>query len=161
KEGDFVKRDEPIVALESDKANVEVPAPVGGILKQVLKGAGSKVTIGEVLARIEPATMRLSRQALGGTPIQPTPAAPSVLAAVTTPPKATPRSTIEKKPEPTPAAAPSAPATTTAPGPTAAVIEEPHLSPSQRRIAREKGVEPSLLPRASATAAPTAPGRTE
>src|SRR5205823_802620 len=28
KEGDFVKRDEPVVALESDKANVEVPAPV-------------------------------------------------------------------------------------------------------------------------------------
>ncbi len=55
KEGDFVKRDEPVVSLESDKANVEVPAPVGGILKQVLKTAGSKVAIGEVLARIEPA----------------------------------------------------------------------------------------------------------
>src|SRR5437870_631880 len=73
KEGDFVKRDEPIVSLESDKANVEIPAPVGGILKQVRKGPGSKVAVGEVLARIEPATMRLSRQALGGTTLQPTP----------------------------------------------------------------------------------------
>src|SRR3954470_21270583 len=80
KEGDFVKRDEPVVSLESDKANVEVPAPVGGILKQVLKATGAKVSIGEVLARIEPATMRLSRQALGGTPIQPSPEAASVLA---------------------------------------------------------------------------------
>ena len=147
KEGDFVKRDEPIVALESDKANVEIPAPVGGILKQVLKGAGSKVAIGEVLARIEPATMRLSRQNLGGTPIQPTPEAASVLAAVTTPPTSTPRALIaEKRPEPAPAPAP-APATTAAPGPTAATIDEPHLPPSLRRLAREKGIDPAQLVR--------------
>ncbi len=160
KEGDFVKRDEPIVALESDKANVEVPAPVGGILKQVLKGPGSKVAIGEVLARIEPATMRLSRQNLGGTPIQPTPEAASVLAAVTTPPRAMSRAAIAEKgaehqAAPQPAPAPQPATTTATPGPTAAtVVEEPHLPPSLRRLAREKGIDPAQLVRGAPGASP-------
>jgi len=143
KEGDFVKRDEPVVSLESDKANVEVPAPVGGILKQVLKTAGAKVAIGEVLARIEPATMRLSRQAMSGTPLQPTPEAASVLAAVTTPATATPRAAIaQAAPQP---GARSEPATTAAPGPTAATVDEPHVPPSLRRIAREQGISVAKL----------------
>lgn len=161
KEGDFVKRDEPLVSLESDKANVEVPAPVGGILKQVLKAAGSKVAIGEVLARIEPATMRLSRQAVAGTPIQTSPEAASVLAAVTTPPTATPRAIVAeaKREEPAPAPATAAGALTAGPGPTAATVEELHLPPSLRRLAREKGIDPAKLSRTAPH--PAADGRTE
>ncbi|HZV02117.1 MAG TPA: 2-oxoglutarate dehydrogenase complex dihydrolipoyllysine-residue succinyltransferase [Planctomycetota bacterium] len=132
KEGDFVKRDEPVVSLESDKANVEVPAPVGGILKQVLKTAGAKVAIGEVLARIEPATMRLSRQAVSGTPLVATPEAASILAAVTTPSKATPRAAIVEAPR------------VDAPPP-APQIEEPHVPPSVRRMAREQGIDLAKL----------------
>src|SRR5262249_36529686 len=72
KQGEFVKRDEPVVSLESDKANVEVPAPVGGVLKEIVKAAGQTVAIGEVIARIEPSTMRYTRSALqGGTPAIP------------------------------------------------------------------------------------------
>jgi 2-oxoglutarate dehydrogenase E2 component (dihydrolipoamide succinyltransferase) len=147
KEGDFVKRDEPIVALESDKANVEVPAPVGGILKQVLKGPGSKVAIGEVLARIEPATMRLSRQAMVDMPLQPTPEAASVLAKVTTPAAATPRAVIAEaarsEPAPTlpPLSSPPLSATPPAPAAPAPAVEEPHVPPSLRRLAREQGIE--------------------
>ena len=132
KEGDFVKRDEPVVSLESDKANVEVPAPVGGILKQVLKTAGAKVAIGEVLARIEPATMRLSRQAVSGTPLVATPEAASILAAVTTPSKATPRAAIVEAPRG------DAP-------PPAPQVEEPHVPPSVRRMAREQGIDLAKL----------------
>lgn len=137
KEGDFVKRDEPLVSLGSDKANVEVPSPVGGILKNVLKTEGSKVAIGEVIARIEPATMRVSRQALSGTPIQTSPETASVLAAIT-PPRGTPRAVVQeakppetKLPEPKPRPLESS--------------EEPHVSPSLRRLAREQGIDLAKL----------------
>ena len=35
--GDSVRKDEPVVALESEKATVELPAPESGTLVQVLK----------------------------------------------------------------------------------------------------------------------------
>jgi 2-oxoglutarate dehydrogenase E2 component (dihydrolipoamide succinyltransferase) len=139
KEGDFVKRDEPVVSLESDKANVEVPSPVGGILKNVLKTEGSKVAIGEVIARIEPATMRVSRQALSGTSIQPTPEAASVLAAIT-PSRGTPRSSVESKPAET--RPPEAKPLEVRPLET---LEGPHVSPSLRRLAREQGIDLAKL----------------
>ena len=36
-EGDAVERDEALVEIESDKATLELPAPVSGTLSQVLK----------------------------------------------------------------------------------------------------------------------------
>lgn len=52
-EGDAVKKDEIILALETDKVNVEVPAPEDGVLTQVSKKAGETASIGEIVARIE------------------------------------------------------------------------------------------------------------
>jgi 2-oxoglutarate dehydrogenase E2 component (dihydrolipoamide succinyltransferase) len=52
-EGDFVRMDEPVVVVESDKVNLEVPAPVSGRLVQVLKKSGATAKIGEVVALIE------------------------------------------------------------------------------------------------------------
>lgn len=53
KEGDSVSRDENIVDLETDKVMLEVPAPVDGVIKQILKQTGSTVNAQEVIAIIE------------------------------------------------------------------------------------------------------------
>jgi 2-oxoglutarate dehydrogenase E2 component (dihydrolipoamide succinyltransferase) len=54
REGDAVAQDEAIVEIESDKATVELPAPVTGRVTQVLKAAGAKATVGEVIGYMEP-----------------------------------------------------------------------------------------------------------
>jgi 2-oxoglutarate dehydrogenase E2 component (dihydrolipoamide succinyltransferase) len=51
-EGDRVAVDEPICELESDKATVDLPAPIGGVLHPV-KQAGETVQVGEAIARID------------------------------------------------------------------------------------------------------------
>jgi 2-oxoglutarate dehydrogenase E2 component (dihydrolipoamide succinyltransferase) len=53
KEGDSVKKDEPIVEIETDKATLEVPSPVAGVLGKILKKQGQNAAIGEVIAQIE------------------------------------------------------------------------------------------------------------
>jgi 2-oxoglutarate dehydrogenase E2 component (dihydrolipoamide succinyltransferase) len=55
KVGDHVSRDENIVDLETDKVMLEVPAPMDGILKEILKPEGSTVNAQEVIAFIEAA----------------------------------------------------------------------------------------------------------
>jgi 2-oxoglutarate dehydrogenase E2 component (dihydrolipoamide succinyltransferase) len=54
-EGDAVKAGEPVVELETDKVNVEVPAEADGILSRIVHGAGDDVKIGDVLAVIDEA----------------------------------------------------------------------------------------------------------
>ncbi len=51
-EGDFVKADEPLVELETDKVTVEVPAPASGKLEKIVALAGTTVTIGALLGTI-------------------------------------------------------------------------------------------------------------
>ncbi len=51
-EGDYVDKDEPICVLETDKANVDLPAPAAGVLRQ-LKKVDDTLSVGDVLARIE------------------------------------------------------------------------------------------------------------
>ncbi len=48
-EGSYVEADGNVVGLETDKATFDVPAPVGGIVSRVLKGAGETAAIGEVI----------------------------------------------------------------------------------------------------------------
>src|SRR6476659_10117115 len=52
KEGESVAIDEPICELETDKANVDVPAKTSGILHH-LKEEGETVNVGEAIARID------------------------------------------------------------------------------------------------------------
>ncbi len=49
KPGDRVEKDDPIVEIESDKATVEISAPVAGTLTQILKPTGTPASIGEVV----------------------------------------------------------------------------------------------------------------
>ncbi len=51
--GTWVAQDENVVSLETDKVNVEVPAPVAGILGQPIKKQGETAAIGDILASIE------------------------------------------------------------------------------------------------------------
>ena len=53
KPGDFVKRDENLVDIETDKVMLEVPAPQDGILKEIVKAAGSVVKGEQVIAIFE------------------------------------------------------------------------------------------------------------
>lgn len=51
--GDAVEADEILIEVETDKVVLEVPAPKSGVLSEIVKGDGSLVTSGEVLARID------------------------------------------------------------------------------------------------------------
>ena len=51
-EGDTVEVDEPIVELETDKVNLEVPSPVSGILSKINSKDGSVVEVGALLGSI-------------------------------------------------------------------------------------------------------------
>lgn len=53
KVGDFVKRDENLLDLETDKVVLEVPSPADGILTELLLPEGSVVKAGELLAKLE------------------------------------------------------------------------------------------------------------
>lgn len=56
KAGDKVARDENIVDLETDKVMLEVPSPIDGIIKEIIKQTGSTVQAQEVIAVIEAAS---------------------------------------------------------------------------------------------------------
>src|SRR5215471_11194529 len=53
REGDAVSVGEPLVELETDKIDLEVAAPQGGVLSKIAHGDGADVKVGEVLAVIE------------------------------------------------------------------------------------------------------------
>ena len=52
KKGDSVEADEPIVELETDKVNVEVPAPSNGVLGSIDVKEGETVNVGSILGTI-------------------------------------------------------------------------------------------------------------
>jgi len=52
KEGDSVEADEPIVELETDKVNLEVPSPIDGILTEITSKDGAIVEVGALLGSI-------------------------------------------------------------------------------------------------------------
>ena len=51
-EGDTVEADEPIVELETDKVNLEVPSPISGTLEKINSKDGSVVAVGALLGSI-------------------------------------------------------------------------------------------------------------
>ena len=52
KEGDIVEADEPIVELETDKVNLEVPSPISGTLVEINSKDGSVVEVGALLGSV-------------------------------------------------------------------------------------------------------------
>ncbi len=51
--GDRVDLDEVLVEIETDKAAMDLPAPVSGVITKILKGEGEEAEVGEVIAIIE------------------------------------------------------------------------------------------------------------
>jgi 2-oxoglutarate dehydrogenase E2 component (dihydrolipoamide succinyltransferase) len=62
KAGDMVSRDENLMDLETDKVMLEVPSPIDGILKEIIKKTGDVVQAQEVVAIIEPASGASSKK---------------------------------------------------------------------------------------------------
>src|SRR5689334_15224766 len=60
-EGDQVTAGEPLVELETDKIDLEVAAPKGGVLSRIAHGDGADVKVGEVLGVIEEDAGRAER----------------------------------------------------------------------------------------------------
>jgi 2-oxoglutarate dehydrogenase E2 component (dihydrolipoamide succinyltransferase) len=125
-EGDNVNKDENVVALESEKATVELPAPASGVLSRIVKRKGEKALVGEVIAFLEPGQKpkdeaRASRKAEKATPppatapvpanAPPPPPAPIPVAAsvIVPPPAPAPASPVVAPPAPAPAATPALP----------------------------------------------------
>ena len=52
KTGDAVEADEPIVELETDKVNLEVPSPITGVLTEINSQDGSTVEVGALLGSV-------------------------------------------------------------------------------------------------------------
>ena len=83
--GEYVEKGEPICVLETDKANVDLPAPEAGLL-QPLKEVDAAIAVGDVIARIEagekPAAAEegVSAEAAAAPP-DPAPEAPAAPAA--------------------------------------------------------------------------------
>ena len=120
KVGDSIKVDDAIATLESDKATMDVPSTVAGVVKEVLVQLGSKVSEGALLIKVETGA---SAPAAAPQAAAPAPAAaPSAPAA----------------PAAAPVAAPAAPA---ALAPALPIGSKVHASPSVRAYARELGID--------------------
>ena len=52
-EGDHIGRDEPLVEVETEKVDVEIPSPWAGVLQRIVAREGDTVPVGEPLAYIE------------------------------------------------------------------------------------------------------------
>ncbi|HAF41960.1 MAG TPA: dihydrolipoamide succinyltransferase [Sphingobium sp.] len=115
KPGEAVKADEPIVSLETDKVAVDVPAPVAGVLGDIIAKEGDTVEVGALLAYVNEGAAAAASPA----PAAAAPAAKAEAAA--------------------PAAAASAPVSDDEEGGNLT------LSPAVRRLVLEHGLDPSKI----------------
>src|SRR6266511_998873 len=127
-EGDFVKRDEPLVEVVTDKVNAEIPSPFEGKLLKIAVSEGETVRVGSVIAQIEtgaPAAQAKEKEAPTAT--------------------ATPAPAQAEAPPQPPATRASAPAPAAAPPAEATDGERTRLSPAVRKLAAEHGIDPTTL----------------
>jgi 2-oxoglutarate dehydrogenase E2 component (dihydrolipoamide succinyltransferase) len=118
KKGDRVERDEPIFEISTDKVDTEIPAPVAGVLSDIMVEEGKTVAINTVVARIDE----------GGTAAAAAPAEPAVEPVAPPPAAAAPPPPVPAAPAPVVAE----PVTDEALGP---------LSPLVRKMARESNID--------------------
>lgn len=119
KVGDQLAVNEPVVELETDKVNVEVPASEAGLLLSISANVGDTVRIGQVLGKIGGGDAVDKKMSSGKAPI-----AASIA-------------------EPVPSAASPAAAPTAAP---TAASEKVKLMPAVERLVAEHGLDPSKIP---------------
>ncbi|HYM97954.1 MAG TPA: dihydrolipoamide acetyltransferase family protein [Candidatus Sulfotelmatobacter sp.] len=126
-EGDFVKRDEPIVEVVTDKVNAEIPSPFEGKLVKIAVSEGETVRVGSVIAQIE-----VPGATGGATPAAGKPGPEGVAAAA-----GAPAQTVVGSPLAQVAAPP--PQTSDGGG------ERARLSPAVRKLAAEHDLDPTTL----------------
>jgi pyruvate dehydrogenase E2 component (dihydrolipoamide acetyltransferase) len=140
--GDSVAVEDPLVTLESDKATMDVPAPLAGVVREISVSIGDRVSQGSVLMSIEGG----DGDSGGGEPAEHAAAADRAAAVTTAPAEAEeapsqPEASAESAPSQPEASAESAPSPP-APAPAGANGGGPiYASPSARRLARELGVD--------------------
>ncbi len=123
-EGEYVERDEPICVLETDKANVDLPAPASGVLHPTAD-VDATLDVGASIASIDDAA-------------SPSDAAPAAAAA----PAPVDKEADEDEPPSAPAPAP-APAAAAPDGDGSAGLDD--LSPAVRRLVEENDVDPGQI----------------
>ncbi|MBI5780642.1 MAG: dihydrolipoyllysine-residue acetyltransferase [Rhodocyclales bacterium] len=145
KPGDVLAPEDPICTLESDKATMDVPCPVAGVVREVLVKVGDKVAEGTPLIRLEaseaseqpeaPAAVAIpaATQAEGGAPPE----------SGETPASAEPSRPTVGAADWAPVAEPAAPSPI-APTPIQ-LGGKAHASPAVRAFARELGVDLSQV----------------
>jgi pyruvate dehydrogenase E2 component (dihydrolipoamide acetyltransferase) len=122
--GDTVAEEDPLVTLESDKATMDVPSPVAGVVQELKVNVGDTVSEGAVLLTVAApgGAAQAAAQELLVEPAEQEAAAVDAPAA--------------------PAAAPSPPAPAAPAAAPAAVSDAvPYAGPGARRLARELGVD--------------------
>lgn len=67
--GDTIREDQPLVDMLTDKAAVEIPSPVGGIVRELRGQVGEKVAVGSALVVIETADHAPSPLAGASAPV--------------------------------------------------------------------------------------------
>jgi dihydrolipoamide dehydrogenase len=112
--GAEIRVDDPLITLETEKASMDVPSPVAGVIASIDLKKGQEVTVGTLIA-----TVTVTAEA-AAAPLAPPPGAPAPV-----PGKAAPAAAAPAAPTAVPAAAaaapaPAAPVPATAPPPTAA-----------------------------------------
>lgn len=128
KPGDTIKPEQSLITIESDKASMEVPSAVGGVLKELRVKLGDKVSQGSLVALLETAD--------GAAAAAPTPASAPTNAPV--PASAPVAAEPVAAPSPVPERTPPTAALATVEVPVLGAVS--HASPSVRRFARELGV---------------------
>jgi len=120
KPGDTIKPEQPLVTLESDKASMEVPSPLGGVVSELKVRLGDRVNEGTViLTLVTDAASAAQAAASAITPAR---------AAAMTPAAAAPAIVV-------PSAAPAEPSGADA------AFDIPYAGPSVRKLARERGID--------------------
>src|SRR5258708_31458052 len=90
KPGEHVERDEPLFEISTDKVDTEIPAPVAGVLKEVLVEEGKTVAISTVVGRIEEGAGNGASAPVAAAPAQAAAPAPAQAATPAPPAKAAP-----------------------------------------------------------------------
>jgi 2-oxoglutarate dehydrogenase E2 component (dihydrolipoamide succinyltransferase) len=146
-EGDYVEEGGDLLELETDKANVTVPAPASGAVSITVK-QGAEVTIGQVVGFIDTAAAKPAGAAPGAArPVAQTPS-PAKQAVQASPPSVKPAAAAPADS----VAAPSAPA---AAPPASAPAPVPASAPAPVRASAPAPVRAPVPPSAGNGAAPT------
>lgn len=127
--GDLVAEDQPIAAVMTDKATVEIPSPVAGRVLALAAETGATIAVGAELIRLEV-------EGAGNLGDRPEPPAPARVAV------AAPAAPEPATAAPAPAAAPKAAAR---PASAAPPKGAPLAAPSVRALARDKGIDLRLI----------------